>query len=169
MKLTEPQIAEIEKYILDWEIEYREFFDEMLDHFVTDIEGQMNNGSDFYSAFHITAGKFSGKVFSKNMHTKYHGLKAFEMDALDYILKPVDPKRLEETVKKVIQNQESEFQQNSTLKYVRIERFLNIHDSVFIKDNEKCYFVSLQDVRYFESDGNYVKVFFDRNFKIIYM
>ena len=82
MKLTETQIAEIEKYILDWEIEYREFFDEMLDHFVTDIEGQMNNGSDFYSAFRITAGKFSGKTFDKRKHEKYFGLKAFEMESI---------------------------------------------------------------------------------------
>lgn len=85
MKLTEPQIAEIEKYILDWEIEYREFFDEMVDHFVTDIEGQMNNGSDFYSAFHITAGKFSGKTFDKRKNVEYFGLKAFEMESIyDY-------------------------------------------------------------------------------------
>lgn len=82
MKLTEPQIAEIEKYILDWEIEYREFFDEMLDHFVSDIESQLNSGSDFYTAFHITAEKFSGKIFSKHKHTEYHGLKAFEMESI---------------------------------------------------------------------------------------
>jgi hypothetical protein len=85
MKLSETQIAEIEKYILDCEIEYREFFDEMLDHFVTDIEAQMKDGSDFYSAFHITAGKFSGKSFDKRKHSEYFGLKAFEMESIyDY-------------------------------------------------------------------------------------
>jgi len=31
---------------------------------------------------------------------------------------------------------------------------------LFIKDGEKCWFTKLEDVRYFESDGNYVKVHF---------
>ena len=34
-------------------------------------------------------------------------------------------------------------------------------DQVFVKDGEKCWFVKLADIRLFESDGNYVKVYFD--------
>ncbi|HTF03640.1 MAG TPA: LytTR family DNA-binding domain-containing protein, partial [Bacteroidia bacterium] len=33
-------------------------------------------------------------------------------------------------------------------------------DQVFVKDGEKCWFVRLGDVRLFESEGNYVRLFF---------
>jgi two-component system LytT family response regulator len=38
---------------------------------------------------------------------------------------------------------------------------LGLSDRVFVKDGEKCWFVRLADVRLFESDGNYIKVYFD--------
>ena len=38
---------------------------------------------------------------------------------------------------------------------------LGLQDQVFVKDGDKCWFVKLENVRYFESDGNYIKVFFD--------
>lgn len=37
-------------------------------------------------------------------------------------------------------------------------------DQVFVKDGEKCWFVKLSSIRLFESEGNYVRVYFD-NFK----
>ena len=39
---------------------------------------------------------------------------------------------------------------------------LSSKDQVFVKDGDKCWFVKLEDVRLFESDGNYIKVYFDK-------
>ena len=80
MKLNESQIADIQKYIFVWEIEYKSFYDEMLDHFIADIEAQMENGEEFYPAFNNTSNKFTGKVISSK-NTEYYGLKAFEIEA----------------------------------------------------------------------------------------
>ena len=77
-------------------------------------------------------------------------LKAFEVNALDYLLKPIQADRLSEALKKV--NFEEESASNQVL---------GKDDRVFVKDGDKCWFVKLEDVRYFESDGNYIKVFFD--------
>ena len=41
---------------------------------------------------------------------------------------------------------------------------LTLEDQVFVKDGDRCWFVRLSNVRLFESDGNYIKVYFD-NFK----
>ena len=38
---------------------------------------------------------------------------------------------------------------------------LTEHDQIFLKDGEKCWFVTLKDVRMFESEGNYVRVYFE--------
>lgn len=94
-----------------------------------------------------------------------HAIEAFKINALDYLLKPVDPERLKEAVEKLSANKDEEFE--SKVDTNRKERKLTINDHVFIKDGEKCYYPKLADVRYFESQGNYVKVYFDKHHPMI--
>jgi two-component system LytT family response regulator len=90
-------------------------------------------------------------------------LKAFEVSALDYLLKPIQPERLSETVHK-IQEKERGRQTASA----GTEKKLGLHDQVFVKDGERCWFVGLSNIRLFESDGNYIKVYFDTNRPMIH-
>jgi len=92
-----------------------------------------------------------------------YALKAFEVNALDYILKPVDPERLREAIQK-LSNGDDDFVSSENVVISRKDRVLSIKDKVFIKDGEKCWFIELSKVRMLESDGNYVKVYFD-NFR----
>ncbi len=100
------------------------------------------------------------KVIFVTAYDEY-AIKAFEVNALDYILKPVDPERLKEAILKV-QQPEEEFSTKLTLNDQVRENILRAGDRIFIKDGEKCWFVDINDIRMFESDGNYVKVYFDR-------
>ncbi len=88
-------------------------------------------------------------------------LKAFEVNALDYLLKPIDPERLNETLQK-LQQPEDEFTTKLTGNEARKEKVLTNGDKIFIKDGDKCWYIDINTVRMFESDGNYVKVYFDR-------
>ena len=38
---------------------------------------------------------------------------------------------------------------------------LGMNDQVFVKDGDRCWFISLKEIRLFESDGNYIKVYFN--------
>lgn len=87
-----------------------------------------------------------------------HAIEAFNVNALDYLLKPVDPERLKETLDKLHYQGEDEFESNVVDS--RKGRKLTVKDHVFIKDGEKCYYPKLSDIRFFESHGNYVKVYF---------
>ncbi len=96
-----------------------------------------------------------------------YALKAFEVNALDYILKPIDPERLLEAIEKLKEREESEFESAAEIRASRKDRMLTSTDKVFIKDGEKCFFVELSKVRMLESDGNYVKVYFGKNRPLI--
>lgn len=91
-----------------------------------------------------------------------YALKAFEVNALDYLLKPVEPKRLAETLQKLLAVEEKEAALIQSHRGVLTER-----DQVFVKDGERCWFVKLEEVRLFESVGNYAKVFFANNKPLI--
>jgi len=93
-------------------------------------------------------------------------LKAFEVNALDYVLKPVEPVRLQEAIQKTNQK-EDDFSSKLDGQISRKDRQLNLKDRVFIKDGEKTWFVELSKIRMLESDGNYVKVYFDTSRPLI--
>jgi two-component system LytT family response regulator len=87
-----------------------------------------------------------------------HALKAFEVNALDYLLKPVEPKRLADAIQKLHLEEDKDQVGDDEIAVNR--SLLHEHDQVFVKDGERCWFVKLSDIRLFESVGNYAKVYF---------
>lgn len=91
-------------------------------------------------------------------------LKAFEVNALDYLLKPIEPKRLADAVQKLHLTESKE--NTPTTENINTS-ILTDNDQVFVKDGERCWFVKLNDIRLFESVGNYARVFFGINKPLI--
>jgi two-component system LytT family response regulator len=90
-----------------------------------------------------------------------YALKAFEFNAMDYLLKPIEPKRLEDTVKRLLEkNKKQQIDADQT-------PVLTEEDQVFVKDGDRCWFVKLSTVKLFESEGNYVRLYFDDNKPLI--
>ncbi|WP_194976880.1 LytR/AlgR family response regulator transcription factor [Aquiflexum lacus] len=82
-----------------------------------------------------------------------YAIKAFEVNALDYILKPINPERLKDAIAKV----EKKLKENAG----SAQDKLGLEKKIFIKDGEKCFFVPVKDIFLIESEGNYVKVYFE--------
>lgn len=91
-------------------------------------------------------------------------LKAFEVNALDYLVKPIEPKRLADAVQKL---NASEIRDSRPDIISTNNSLLTENDQVFVKDGERCWFVKLNEIRLFESVGNYAKVFFGANKPLI--
>jgi two-component system LytT family response regulator len=87
-----------------------------------------------------------------------YAIKAFDVNALDYLLKPIQPERLKEAIRKV---------KEEILDDVFPTDKLGLNNQVFVKDGDRCWFVNLSDVPMFESEGNYVRVYFDSNKPLI--
>lgn len=82
-----------------------------------------------------------------------YAIKAFEYNALDYLLKPVQKDRLAGAINKVVEKKEKH-------EHFEGDR-IGPDDQVFVKDGDRCWFVQLANVRLFEVDGNYTKIYFE--------
>lgn len=88
-------------------------------------------------------------------------IKAFEVNALDYLLKPIQTERLRDGIARVnkeLADISADSQKNQ----------LGDKDQVFIRDGEKCWFVKLENIRVIESAGNYAKIYFDEYHPLIH-
>ena len=86
----------------------------------------------------------------------HYAMRAFDVSALDYLLKPVEPERLAQAIQKLPITAKSESKSDPETTYTS-------DGKVFIKDGERCWFVALEDIVLFESEGNYTRVFFEQN------
>lgn len=76
-------------------------------------------------------------------------LRAFEVNALDYILKPIDLDRLRKCLRRVgsrIQGRET------------AGRALSCTDQVFLNTGSKAFFMPVMDIAAIRADGNYTQV-----------
>jgi len=73
-----------------------------------------------------------------------YAIKAFEVNALDYLMKPIAPARLAAALSKVRPRSGP----------TRLER-------VFVRDGDRCWIVALPDIFLLESEGNYTRVCFN--------
>jgi two-component system LytT family response regulator len=75
-----------------------------------------------------------------------YAIQAFEVNALDYLLKPVAPERLAAALGKMAG--------------VKPKTAVAGDQQIFVKDGERCWFVALREIVLLESEGNYTRLYF---------
>ena len=90
-----------------------------------------------------------------------YALQAFEVNALDYLQKPIQPARMAAALQRCA----ARYRYPVTIGHAGAAASAapTAAKKLFIKDGERCWFVALHDIRLFESDGNYTRVYFDQH------
>ncbi len=83
-----------------------------------------------------------------------YAARAFEVNALDYLVKPFREERFAKSIAKV---------KAELLKTSQTRSEFSMHHKIFIKDGEQCYFIPLADIRYIESLENYARFHFNEH------
>ncbi len=88
-------------------------------------------------------------------------VKAFDLNALDYLLKPVDPARLAAAIEKLRTKRSTRALASGPVEARAARERLAAEDKVFVREGDRCWFVPVKSIRLLESEGNYTRVHFD--------
>jgi len=83
-----------------------------------------------------------------------HAVRAFEVNALDYLLKPIEPERLAAAVARA--------QATAASAPAAAATSAPILERLFLRDGDRCWFVPLREVKLFTAEGNYVRLSWEK-------
>ena len=106
--------------------------------------------------FDLVAGLASPPAIIFTTAYEEYAVRAFDISAVDYLLKPIRPERLAQALEKVSRPVAEE------------SEALAAENHIFLKDGDRCHLVELASIRCFENNGNYTRMSFDDQAPLIY-
>ena len=87
-----------------------------------------------------------------------HAVRAFEVNALDYLLKPIEPERLAAAMARA---------QAAAASPAATATSGTVLERLFLRDGDRCWFVPLREVKLFTAEGNYVRLSWDKTHPLL--
>jgi len=121
------------------------------------LDVEMNDGTGFDLLKQISNPSF--QLIFTTAHNQY-AIQAFKFSAIDYLLKPIDPVDLNNSLQKAKENINSQTMQQQLL--ILMQQLSNKQEperQIVIKDIDKTYFIKMADILYCEAEGSYTKFY----------
>ena len=87
-----------------------------------------------------------------------YAIQAFEVNAIDYLLKPISFDRFSTTITKILQSNDQNPLEHSS----KISGFVDTRNKslerIVVKDNQRIHVISVTDVQYIEAQDDYVMI-----------
>ncbi len=120
-----------------------------------DIEMPQERGTEIFKYFNKNEIDF--EIVFATAYDRY-ALKAFEMNAVDYILKPLRPRRVIELVEKIYKTTEAD-SINEKLEELRNSLKNNTFKKIGLPMQDGILFVHLDEIIHLEADGMYTRFY----------
>jgi two-component system LytT family response regulator len=85
-----------------------------------------------------------------------HAVRAFEVEAADYIVKPVDPERLGQAIERVRRRRGNRAETSGLADMIKDLRRTQRPPRLLVRSGNRSFFLSVQEVDWVESQANYV-------------
>lgn len=123
--------------------------DNEVDLIFLDIEMPMLNGVDLVESLNSKPSVIFTTAFPN------YAVEGFNLDAIDYLLKPISYKRFLKAISKISQNSSKE---NSTIPSNQLSSFNNENKYVFVKSDYENIKVNVSEIKYIEGLKDYLRI-----------
>lgn len=121
------------------------------------LDVEMNDGTGFDLLKQLSNPSF--QLIFTTAHNQY-AIQAFKFSAIDYLLKPIDPIELNNSLQRAKENINSQTMQKQLTVLLQQLADKNEPDrQIVIKDIDKTYFIKMNDILYCEAEGSYTKFY----------
>ncbi|MBL7732831.1 MAG: response regulator transcription factor [Chitinophagaceae bacterium] len=128
------------------------------------LDVEMDDGTGFDLMKQVSEPPF--QLIFVTAHNKY-AIEAFRFSAIDFLLKPVDPDALQQSIARAQKNIRSgNLQQQVQVLLSQMAGLHNLEKKIVLKDLENTYFIRVADILFCEAEGTYTK-FFIKNSNVI--
>jgi two-component system LytT family response regulator len=87
-------------------------------------------------------------------------IRAFEVNACDYLLKPISPRRLNDALARARQTTGADG-------WERKDGILQEDDQIFLKDNNRCWVIQVRQMRHLQLEDNYTRIYFENESALV--
>jgi two-component system LytT family response regulator len=114
-------------------------------------------GLDGFGVLREVGAERSGRVVFVTAHDE-HAVRAFEVEALDYLLKPFDRARFRQALDRVRRERRQTLDEKLAALLERIERPEPRLDRILVRSGGRMTFLKLREVDWIEADDNYIRL-----------
>lgn len=121
------------------------------------LDVEMDDGTGFDLLQQITKPSF--QLIFTTAHNQY-AIRAFKFSAMDYLLKPIDPAELNNSLQKALgQVANSTLEKQVAILMQQVSNRQGTDRQIVLKDIDKTYFIQVNDILYCEAEGSYTKFY----------